>query len=164
MNKNFCFQNISKITGLKVCIYFFSTFLILSCNKDAVVNNANQDCNNQPPSALIKGEWEWISTFTLPTGLDHRSHIYTPDSVGYTMQIKFADDSEYYYKNDSLQSSSFYSLQYTHDPINKNDSTLMLYLDKSGLNGGGINVRVSCDTLILDDSYIDGPLSTYKRN
>jgi hypothetical protein len=161
MNKNFSFLYISKITGLKVCICFFSAILILSCNKDAIVNNVNQDCSNQPPSTLIKGEWELISQkpYWNPTV------VWTPDSAGYTMYLKLTDDSAYSYKDDSLQYSFHYSLGFKKDFPNPGDSTLMFFAgNQSDLNTSTFFFKVSCDTLILNDTYVDGALSIYKRN
>lgn len=47
-----------------------------------------------------KGRWEWVST-TTPT------HIYTPQSVGYTKQLQLSSDLKgtyiAYYRNDTLQ-------------------------------------------------------------
>lgn len=154
MNKNFCFLFIMKTTRMKLLACFFATLFLLSCSKDAS-ENTKQDCNSQPSSALIKGEWEWISS----TSFYPPPQIFKP-AAGNTMQLKFTDDSEYVYKNDVLQYSLFYALKYQKDVSQPGDSTLML----STGNGNLSLFKVTCDTLTIDNSYADnGTLDVYSR-
>src|SRR5690242_3529000 len=120
--KKFCFLHMLKTTKLKVSISFFVTLVLLSCSKEIVVNNDNQDCNSQSPFTLIQGQWEWVSSQNFAWS----PHFYTPATVGYTMQLNITSDSVFFYKNDSLQTFDVYTLQFGNNDLTNllSDSTL----------------------------------------
>ena len=122
--------------------YLIITFLVvfMSCQKD-----------KESISGLIVGKWEWVKSVSAWTG-----QVSNPQTVGYSLALEFTSDGVMKeYNNDTLSNSTNYSIEINSSEPNRN------YLNYgSGLRS---QVYVSTDSLTLNATYVDGPVSTYIR-
>ncbi|MEP6796466.1 MAG: hypothetical protein ABJB16_19210 [Saprospiraceae bacterium] len=142
---NMKIKNISLygLCGLLICLTFLT---ILSCHKDEDMDNNS-----------IIGRWQWFKT------IDSWPYkVRTPFTEGYTAILKFdEEDHAQYFRNDSIQWTYPYKLKYRiNDILNPgSDSTLVLVID----NGTPTFFSIEHDTLMTDQSYVDGPRKYYER-
>ena len=137
---------------------FFAVFifLMLGCAEESVMPNTGK--------ASLLGEWKWIKTVAgwVPVEEAWVPAEETPATAGYTWTIRFGmNDTVEYYRNDSLTDAYPYELTYRkYDFLNPNsDSTLALIINSWTESF----FSVDNDTLIIDQSYVDGPKDFYTR-
>lgn len=130
--------------------------LSLGCKKDPIIiAESDSTSTDSTSNNSIIGEWEWIKTihsWSQPNT--------NPSTEGYSLTLKFkTNNTVENYKNDSLTDTYAYELKYWKNvPVNPNsDSTLVLVIN----NGTATSFSIENDTLILDQSYIDGPKKYY---
>ncbi len=118
-----------------------TTFVLLvSCQK-----------GKDPISDLIVGKWEWVRTENSWTGI-----VSNPHTAGYSLSIEFTDHSILKeYKNDTLIISTNYSIETSSTDPNSN---ILIYNP-----GASANIYINNDTLILNNAYIEGPVSFFNR-
>lgn len=138
--------NKTYLSGLCSLIICMTCLAILSCQKD-----------ESPDNNSIIGSWQWFKT------IDSWPYkVRTPFTEGYTAILKFdEDDHAQYFRNDSIKWTYLYKLKYMkNDPLNPDsDSTLVLIID----NGTPTFFSIQHDTLMTDQSYVDGPRKFYER-
>ncbi len=131
------------LCGLIICM---TCFTILSCQKD----------ENMYDDSII-GSWQWFKT------IDSWPYkVRTPFTEGYSAILKFdEDDHAQYFRNDSIQWTYLYKLKYRINDITNpaSDSTLVLVIG----NGTPLFFSIQHDTLMTDESYVDGPRKFYAR-
>jgi len=105
----------------------------------------------------LQGEWQWIKTESPRT----RSE-FTPESEGYQESIVFkTNDTVEYYRDEELSYKYPYKLKYRIDnSMDANsDSTLVLVIN----NGTESYFSTENDSLIINQSYVDGPVTYYQK-
>jgi hypothetical protein len=97
------------------------------------------------------GKWEWVKSISPWTG-----KVSNPQSDGYSLALEFTSDGIMKeYKNDTLSSSTNYSVEINTSEPNRN------YLNYgSGLRS---QLYVCTDSLTLNAAFGDGPVSIYIR-
>jgi hypothetical protein len=114
--------------------------ILMSCQKE-----------NKTVSELIIGRWEWVKTI-IPYGGQESN----PQTSGFSKSLEFMRDGNMSeYRNDSLIATSKYKIQ--TDP-----STTNWYVLINSTIIGGYFYIVS-DSLIFNDTYVDGPVISYIR-
>ena len=145
-----CYRSKYQLTNNRICttmisnIYKYllltSIILLTGCRKD-----------NLTISELIIGKWDWVRSVSPWTG-----QVTNPHTAGYSIRLVFSTDGIMKeYRNDTLSNSSNYSIETNPSEPGRN---FIIY--NSGLQS---QVDISSDTLILNASYIDGPVSSYIR-
>jgi hypothetical protein len=101
------------------------------------------------PSTLLVGNWEWVRSRDAWT-----KQISTPLTVGYTVQRRFdADHTHRFYQDQRLLFTSTWDFG-----TNGLDPEIWLYV-----GGSQYSYQVSADSLVLDNSHVDGPREVYAR-
>jgi hypothetical protein len=121
-----------------ILITFLASFI--SCQKD-----------NETISDLIIGRWDWVNSVSPWTG-----QVSNPQTTGYSITLEFTSDGSLKeYKNDTLSTTTNYSIEINSTDPDKN---ILIYDTE-------IRTQVSLynDSLILNSAYVDGPVSTYIR-
>ncbi len=114
--------------------------ILMSCQKE-----------NRTIYELIIGKWEWVKTI-IPYGGQESN----PQSSGFSKSLEFmTNGSMREYKNDSLITTSGYKIQ--SDPSTPN----WYVLTNSTIIGS--HFYMVDDSLIFNDAYVDGPVSSYIR-
>ncbi|MBN2350451.1 MAG: hypothetical protein JXJ22_16565 [Bacteroidales bacterium] len=110
---------------------------------------------------LIVGEWQWVESAYLdtPSGIPY---ILNPDSVGYDIiQVYFEDGTYNSYISDHIESAGLYwfdRIVYNKESI----SEIRLFTQKDDFQTS-VNYYLSNDTLILDNSEVDGARRTFVK-
>ena len=126
----------------------YSSILILS------IGFVCKDNPTGPSSPSLLGKWNWIKSVGGITG-----GTFTPQTEHYTSSIVYAADSSYkVYLNDSLVTSSTFSLR--KETLSGDHVDLLYY---SSIRPSQIVSRLDADTLILSDFAADGFVSTWNR-
>ena len=122
-----------------------------------VLCNFLVDCKKENPktySASLVGEWSWIKSCGGIAGI-----CYTPESTKSNSKIVFTPDSTYrFYRNDTLKISSCFSVN-RNLSIDNVQSATITYCFSSVQQ----TIKISHDTLFLDDGCCDGFSNSYKR-
>ncbi|WP_321278875.1 hypothetical protein [Marinifilum fragile] len=127
-------------------------YLSMACTDEKLVYNALDEAYKS-----LQGEWQWIKTNSPRT----RSE-FTPASEGYQEKIVFkTNDTVEYYRDEVLSHKYPYQLKYRIDnSLDANsDSTLVLVINK----GTESYFSTENDTLIINQSYVDGPVTYYRK-
>ncbi len=127
-----------KPNNLKFIILTILSILV-SCQKD-----------DKAPPELIIGKWEWIRTI-IPYGGQESN----PQTSGFSITFEFMSNSIMKeYKNNSIINTSDYRIE--RNPSNPDDNILHSTIITS-------HFYMLNDSLIFNEAYVDGPVSTYKR-
>jgi hypothetical protein len=115
--------------------------ILIGCRKD-----------NPTIAELIVGKWDWVKSMSGWSEL-----VISPQTVGYSLSVEFNGNSVMKeYKNDTL----ILSTTYTIDPgLPEPNRSILNY--NSGVQ---CEIYFISDTLILNSSFLDGPISFYVRN
>jgi len=130
--------------NMKTNLLRYSSLLILailmSCQKE-----------NKSVSELIIGKWEWVKTI-IPYGGQESN----PQTSGFSKSLEFMRDGKMSeYRNDSLIATSSYKIQ--TDPSTPN----YYVLTNSAIIGS--HFYMLDDSLIFNEAYVDGVVSSYIR-
>lgn len=100
---------------------------------------------------LIIGKWEWVESVSPWTGL-----VKNPLTEGYSQTLEFSTEGMMkWYQNDTLMSSSNYHIEkYSNEP----DKYDIIY--NSDLRA---HISLVKDSLFLNSTYVDGPISIFVR-
>jgi hypothetical protein len=127
-------------TNLLKYLTFVPFAILLSCQKE-----------NKTVSELIIGKWEWVKTI-IPYGGQESN----PQTSGFSKSLEFIrDGSMNEYRNDSLVATSNYKIQ--TDPSTPN----WFVLTNSTIIGS--HFYIVSDSLIFNEAYVDGEVSSYIR-
>ena len=132
--------SINTKTNLLKYLSFVVSTILMSCQKE-----------NKTVSELIIGKWEWVKTI-IPYGGQQSN----PQTSGFSKSLEFLKDgimSEY--RNDSLIATSSYKIQ--TDPSTPN------YYVLTNSTVIGSHFYVVDDSLIFNEAYVDGLVSSYIR-
>lgn len=130
---------------MKQLITLLILFVVLSCSKD-----------NDSPNNQIIGKWEWTETINSWTGIK-----YTPESEGYSqISVYKADNTVEYYKNGELTGTESYQIEEIQNPPESSIGAKTTFLI---INTTKIPFTIQKDMLVLNQAYVDGPTSIYKR-
>jgi hypothetical protein len=114
--------------------------ILLSCQKD-----------NENVSELIIGKWDWVKTI-IPYG----GQVSNPQTSGFSKSLEFMRNGKMSeFKNDSLITTSSYKTQI--DPSTPN----YYVLTNSTIIGS--HFYLVDDSLIFNEAYVDGVVSSYIR-
>jgi UDP-N-acetylglucosamine transferase subunit ALG13 len=122
--------------------YLILTFfaLLISCQKD-----------NETVFELIIGKWEWVKTI-IPYG----RQVSNPQTSGFSKTLEFMKDGKMNeYRNDSLITTSGYKIE--------TDSSTPNYYVLTNSTIIGSHFYIVDDSLIFNEAYVDGPVSSYIR-
>ncbi|GIV29997.1 MAG: hypothetical protein KatS3mg028_1063 [Bacteroidia bacterium] len=135
--------------------------LMPSCKKDIKIERKNitasNTCNsNNNVHILIQQQWEWMYTRNI-----WQQIIITPSLAGYSRQLIFHQDSIFIYKNNQIDAICSYTL--TYKVFSNQDSSLYIQYNPEPLvkEKGKYIRKLTCDSLIFDDSMIDGDIHVY---
>jgi len=125
---------------MKKTIFILAIFVSLSgCKKD-----------KETASELIVGKWEWVKTVGPWTEVN-------PQTTGYSQTIEFqVSGIMKEFRNDSLIISTNYNIE---SIPTLPDNYILTYN-----TGSRTNFYIRRDTLVFNNVYIDGPVSTYIRS
>jgi hypothetical protein len=144
-------KNINQIfKGIGMHLTLLAVCLAFGCSKEELNENT-------PATNPLIGNWEWYLTIE-----PYPLKIITPLTEGYVANIKFnIKDTVEYYKNEILINKFPFKLKYRiNDHLNPDsDSTLVLVIN----NGTETFFSTLNDTLILDQTYVDGPRDYYSK-
>jgi hypothetical protein len=114
--------------------------ILMSCQKE-----------NKTVPEMIIGKWEWVKTI-IPYGGQESN----PQTSGYSKSLEFMKDGNMSeYRNDSLIATSSYKVQ--TDPSTPN----YYVLTNSTIIGS--HFYMADDSLIFNEAYVDGLVSSYIR-
>ena len=114
--------------------------MLLSCQKD-----------NENVSELIIGKWDWVKTI-IPYG----GQVSNPQTSGFSKSLEFMRNGKMSeFRNDSLITTSSYKIQ--TDPSTPN----YYVLTNSTIIGS--HFYLVDDSLIFNEAYVDGVVSSYIR-
>jgi len=120
----------------KIIFIFFFPLLFISCEKE------DHD--------ILTGKWVWVKTIIPYGGL-----VSNPQTSGFTKTLEFLGNGKMKeYKNELLINTSNYIIEI--NPYNANDCLLKSTIVTSHFN-------IIDDSLIFNEAYVDGPVSTYVR-
>ena len=120
----------------KIIFIFFFSLLFISCEKE------DRD--------ILTGKWVWVKTIIPYGGL-----VSNPQTSGFTKTLEFLGNGKMKeYKNELLINTSNYIIEI--NPYNANDCLLKSTIVTSHFN-------IIDDSLIFNEAYVDGPVSTYVR-
>jgi hypothetical protein len=123
----------------KIIVLLSITVSLISCQKD-----------KESISNLIVGKWEWVKTIIPYGGLEAN-----PQTLGFTRTLEFMVNGKMKeYKNELLIKTSNYSIEI--NPSNANGFLLKSTIVTS-------HFYIINDSLIFNEAYVDGPVSTYLR-
>lgn len=95
-------------------IYFFMVVIFAACKKEQLPNVSCKEKTNfiEIVKKLLPGNYVWAyTTITYQVG----SNIENPDNTGINYRYKFDNNGKvYYYKNDSLESTDTYVIDYEY--------------------------------------------------
>lgn len=124
---------------LKYLLLIFFTSLV-GCQKD-----------NETISELIIGKWDWVKSVSPWTG-----QVSNPQTMMFSITLEFTSDGIMKeYKNDTLSNSTNYCIEI--NPTEPTNNLLIYYSDIRSY------FYIDNDTLIINASYVDGPVSSYIR-
>jgi hypothetical protein len=127
-----------KTTLLKFVLLAILAFH-MSCQKD-----------KETISNLIIGKWEWVKTI-IPYG----GQVSNPQTSGFSKTLEFLGNGKMKeYKNELLINTSNYSIEI--NPSNANDYLLNSTIVTS-------HFYIINDSLIFNEAFVDGPVSSYIR-
>jgi hypothetical protein len=127
-----------KTTILKFVLLAILAFQ-MSCQKD-----------KETISNLIIGKWEWVKTI-IPYG----GQVSNPQTSGFSKTLEFLGNGKMKeYKNELLINTSNYSIEI--NPSNANDYLLNSTIVTS-------HFYIINDSLIFNEAFVDGPVSSYIR-
>ncbi|RVT97258.1 hypothetical protein EOD41_19020 [Mucilaginibacter limnophilus] len=135
---------------MKNLILILILFVIVACSKQ-ILNSNSSVYNGQ-----LDGKWNWRRS----TG-GFAGQTITQETLRYTMGIRFAADSVYMLRNDSIKDRDQYTISRGKSIISPDSVNIIQY------NAGHINqviVSVTADTLVLADNVNDGYTSVYVRD
>jgi len=114
--------------------------ILMSCHKE-----------NKTVSDLIIGKWDWVKTINPYGGQESN-----PQTSGFSKSLDFMKDGNMSeYRNDSLIATSSYKIQ--SDPSTPN------YYVLTNSTVIGSHFYMVADSLIFNDAYVDGDVSSYIR-
>jgi hypothetical protein len=127
-----------KTTILKFVLLAILAFQ-MSCQKD-----------KETISNLIIGKWEWVKTI-----ITYGGQVSNPQTSGFSKTLEFLGNGKMKeYKNELLINTSNYSIEI--NPSNANDYLLNSTIVTS-------HFYIINDSLIFNEAFVDGPVSSYIR-
>lgn len=130
-------------------LLILTVILIPSCTEYA---------NSSYTQSTLCGTWEWVRSSGGFTGKQN----YTPESVGYTKQLRFSSEGKYQeYHGNTLAVSSRYSVEMKKTRWGYQD--VICFSDTTGSLHEKVIMKLSRTTLHLSDPYPDGYGHIYIR-
>ena len=127
-------------TNLLKYLSLVSFTILMGCQKES-----------KTISNLLLGKWEWVKTI-IPYGGQESN----PQTSGFSKSLEFMRDGKMSeYRNDSLIATSSYKIQ--TDPSTPN----YYVLTNSAIIGS--HFYMLDDSLIFNEAYVDGVVSSYIR-
>lgn len=112
---------------------------------------AGCDKDKETASELIIGKWEWVKTI-IPYG----GQVSNPQTSGFSKSLEFMKDGNMReYRNDSLIATSSYKIQ--------TDTSTPNYYVLTNSTIIGSHFYMVDDSLIFNEAYVDGVVSSYIR-
>lgn len=138
-----------KMTCINILLILFITISLPSCTEYADASYLE--------SALC-GTWIWVSSSGGFTG----KQLNTPESLGYTKQLRFTSEGEYQeFQNSTLIITSRYSVEMKKTIFGYQD--VICFADSTGRLRDKVIRKISGNELHLSDPYPDGFGHFYTR-
>ena len=129
-------MNSNLLKYLIIALFTFS----MGCQKDS-----------NTISELIIGRWDWVKTI-IPYG----RQVSNPQTVGFSETLEFMKDGKMNeYRNDSLFATSGYRIE--------TDSSTPNYYVLTNSTIIGSRFYIVDDSLIFNEAYVDGPVSSFVK-
>lgn len=120
-----------------------------------------EDLSLSESEKLITGKWNWVESVYYYT-VSGTPYVMNPDSLGYSILIAFNEDETFdVYRNSSLDNSGTYWFE-TIKYDNGTESPLRLFTREDEYIKS-VNFSLSVDTLILDETEVDGAKRVFVR-
>jgi hypothetical protein len=120
-----------------------------------------EDLNPSESEKQIIGQWNWIESVYYYT-VSGTPYVMNPDSLGYSVQIEFNDNGTFStYRNSLPENSGTYWFE-TIKYENGTESPLRLFTQEDEYIKS-VNFSLSADTLILDETEVDGAKRVFVR-
>jgi len=120
-----------------------------------------EDLSPSESEKQIIGQWNWIESVYYYT-VSGIPYVMNPDSLGYSVQIEFNGDGTYSVFRNSLPEDSgtywFETIKYE----NGTESPLRIFTQEDEYIKS-VNFSLSADTLILDETEVDGAKRIFYR-
>jgi hypothetical protein len=125
-------------------------------------------CENKEDMGLsgsekqILGQWNWIESVYYYT-VSGTPYVMNPDSLGYSVYMTFKEDGTFEtFRNFIPESAGTYWFE-TIKYDNGTESPLRLFTREDEYVKS-VNFSISADTLILDETEVDGAKRVFVRN
>jgi hypothetical protein len=113
------------------------------------------------PEEQIVGQWSWKYSvyYYTQSGIPY---VLNPDTLGFYTRYSFNEDGAFHiYRNEQPDGSGVYwfeSILYN----NGEESPLRLFTQQDNFTNS-VNFNISGDTLVLDETEVDGPKRVFVR-
>jgi hypothetical protein len=120
-----------------------------------------EDLNLSETERQIIGQWNWIESVYYYT-VSGTPYVINPDSLGYSVNIAFHEDGTFEtFRNFVPENSGTYWFE-TIKYENGTESPLRLFTREDEYVKS-VNFSISADTLILDETEVDGAKRVFVR-
>jgi hypothetical protein len=157
--KNFVYSLYHAIYAMKISNLVILPVVVLSL---AFSCEKREDISLSESEKQIPGQWNWIESVYYYT-VSGTPYIMNPDSLGYSVYMTFSEDGTFATYRNSLPESSgtywFETIRYE----NGTESPLRLFTREDEYVKS-VNFSISADTLILDETEVDGAKRVFVRN
>ena len=121
----------------------------------------NKDDGEVFPEDQIIGQWNWQYSIYYYTQ-SGKPYILNPDTLGFTTRYVFNDDGEYHImRNEAVDGEGIYWFENIFYESGE-QSPLRLFTQQDNYIKS-VNFKISGDSLILDETEIDGPKRIFLR-
>ena len=135
-----------------------SIFLIVACVVSLLLPACTQYADTSSTNSALCGSWNWESSSGGFTG----KQVFTPETVGYTKQIRFSPDGEYReFQDDSLVIAARYAVTTKRTIFGWHE--VVSFSDTTGRLSDKVIMRVTATSLGLSDPHPDGYGHEYVR-
>ena len=137
---------------------FFSLLIFLSflsCQKENLSNELNENNNSNVRENKLLGKWNWVKSYSK-----HSQTVSNPSTEGYSLKVEFTDyDTAYFYINDSLYQIKSYYLSDDTTYVDTSNTVTTIRFDS--IQAGYLYWYG--DTLVLDYSNVDKLIEYYVK-
>lgn len=141
---------------IRYIVLFAVSLLLLSFSCEN-----KEDINLSESERKIIGDWNWIESVYYYT-MSGIPYVMNPDTLGYSVTCRFEADGTFsFFRNATLDNTGVYWFE-TLSYSNGTESPLRLFTQE-GEYIKSVNFSFSGDTLILDETEVDGAKRIFVR-
>ena len=149
-------SSLQKITGyMKSMVLILAGFLLLAFSCES------KDDGGSFPEEQIIGQWNWQYSVYLYTQ-SGEPYVLNPDTLGFYTRYIFKEDGEFsILRNEASDGNGIYWFESILFE-NGEESPLRLFTQQDNYIKS-VNFKISGDTLLLDETEVDGPKRVFVR-